>query len=317
MPQALSGIKPLISVLVPVYNWNLHALLETLVSQMRQLPVGMVELIVVDDCSPREDLRQQNREVCRVAHEAGIRLLELNENVGRSRIRNVLAKEACGEYLLFMDSDVLPDGPDFLAVYCESARQKRFDALCGGISYKSRTMAGLEYDFFLYLSGHNDVKPAAERNQVSWRYLHTANILIRRDVFWRNLFDERFSGYGYEDCEWGIRLCRDFRVTHIDNPVSHLGLVAKSEQFQRMRTSMVNYLLLTELHPAEFKGTKLDQIVRLLSLFPVMVLDALDSVISTIFRTSNSNWLLYRLYQFDKAVIMAAKIRCNHARSVT
>ena len=48
-------------------------------------------------------------------------------------------------------------------------------------------------------------------------------------------FNEQFTGYGYEDIEWGLRLANRWKVQHIENTASHLGLVTKSAALEKMR----------------------------------------------------------------------------------
>lgn len=302
---------PLISVVIPVFNWDTRQLLAHLVEETLRLPQGGIDITVMDDCSTDHALEAANRAAVKEYGGGIVRYIGLERNTGRARIRNLLAGETTGEFLLFLDADVLPDSPSFLADYHALASEGSHDAFCGGISYRTRIMAGREFDFFLYLSSRNDVKPARERNRKNWRFLHTANILIRRRAFLNTPFDERFTGHGYEDCEWGIRLCEQFRVTHIDNPVSHLGLVNKNLMFQRMRDSLGNYMMLSQLHPLEFNNTPLARLVRKLSLLPSWMLGLFDILCSALFRASGCKSVQYLLYQVDKSVLLAVKIHAN------
>src|SRR5690606_23100227 len=69
-----------------------------------------------------------------------------------------------------------------------------------------------------------DCLPAAERRHAPEKYVFTSNLLVRRDVFETERFDEGFSGWGWEDVEWGMRVARRWPIVHIDNPATHLGL---------------------------------------------------------------------------------------------
>ncbi|KKK69352.1 hypothetical protein LCGC14_2934920, partial [marine sediment metagenome] len=42
---------------------------------------------------------------------------ELEENIGRTKIRNLIAQKAIGKYLLFLDADGLPDNNDFIGKF--------------------------------------------------------------------------------------------------------------------------------------------------------------------------------------------------------
>ena len=81
--------------------------------------------------------------------------------------------------------------------------------------------------------------PAATRRLTPEKYVFTSNLLVRRDVFEREAFDEGFAGWGWEDVEWAMRVSRRHEILHIDNTATHLGLdpaatiAAKYEQSAR------------------------------------------------------------------------------------
>jgi len=93
-----------LSVVVPAHNnsGQLHECLKALRASRYQ----NYEIIVVDDCSS-EDLRP-------VASQYGARYLRTPANMGPAGARNLGAKAAEGEILVFVDSDVTV-GPDVLA----------------------------------------------------------------------------------------------------------------------------------------------------------------------------------------------------------
>ena len=77
------------------------------------------------------------------------------------------------------------------------------------------------------LSGASECLPASERAKQPEKYVYTSNLLVRRDVFAAEAFDPGFSGWGWEDVEWAMRVSRRFEVVHIDNPATHLELTAE------------------------------------------------------------------------------------------
>jgi glycosyltransferase involved in cell wall biosynthesis len=296
-----------LSILIPVYNWDISALLTELLREMERFTLGArVELIVVDDRSSDTDLLARNADFITGNAQPYLKYRTVERNLGRSAIRNVLAAEASGRFLLFLDCDVVPDAPDFVRTYLTRAENGDFDVVCGGISYRSRVMNGPEFDYHAYLGNRKEVKDAAQRNQEPWRHILTSNIMVRKGVFQATPFDERFTGYGYEDIEWGVRLAQSYRVLHIDNTASHLGLVTKAAAYRKMRDSVPNYLLLKELCPAAFHASDLSLVVRLFRHGHPWLLKRMDRALGSLFLAGwMKNRFAFVMFQLDFAVLLA------------
>ncbi len=294
--------RPELSVIIPVLDWDLGPLLARLNTEIEAGGLaGMVEVLVADDCS-RDEIRQGNRAAAK-RHPA-VTYYELARRAGRAGIRNNLLARARGRFILFLDADVLPDSPSFLRDYLRQARAGH-QVVCGGISYRTRILAGRQYDFSLYKGRRTEWLPARLRQQEPWRYLFTGNVLMRRDIPDRVRFDESFSGYGYEDIEWAIRLGRLVDIRHIDNTCSHLGLVDRKTAFDRMRRSTENYMKLARLHPDEFSRTPVFRVFRFLRRWPRPLLGSADRVLARLFFSSPPG-IAYLFFQLDKAVLLAS-----------
>ena len=89
--------QPFISVIIPVYNGEkfLPGCLDALASTSYQ----HYELIVVDDCSTDGSAR--------ISREKGAVVLEMSRQSGPGGARNLGARKARGEVLLFVDADVV------------------------------------------------------------------------------------------------------------------------------------------------------------------------------------------------------------------
>jgi glycosyltransferase involved in cell wall biosynthesis len=306
-----SQTQPVVSVLIPVYNWNLSRLARALQTEIESAQLDdQIEIVVADDCSTDAELRAANKALFGAAPAAGTRYLELDRNLGRAAVRNFLAAQSSGQFLLFLDSDVAPDNADFLRRYLEHARANAWDVVCGGISYAQRVLNDRGYDFYVYMSSRAALHPVAIRNRLPWRWIFTSNIMIRRRALEATVFDERFTGYGYEDIEWGIRLARAFRVLHIENPVSHLGLLDQRSLLEKMRASIPNYRLLAQLHPREFAQMRVALLVRALCWLPSIALRALDRAAARMFLAlERMHPLALALLQFDKLVLLAMEFQ--------
>ena len=309
-PSQAKFEAPSLSVLIPVYNWDLSALLLRILEEADAFGLwSSLEVLVLDDGSS-DPARLAGNEAWLSDHRRpGLVYTPLGRNVGRSAVRNLLAAQAQGDFLLFLDCDVLPDSDRFLRGYLERAQAGDFDVVCGGVSYRTRLLTGPEFDYHAYLGNRKEVKPAALRNQVPWRHIVTSNIMVRKRVFQATPFDERFTGYGYEDIEWGVRLARQYRILHIDNTASHLGLVSKASAYQKMCNSVPNYLLLRELCPQAFAASAISKLVGLLTGCRVGLLNLLDRSLKRRFLACRDNRLAFILFQLNFAVLLARALK--------
>jgi len=99
------------------------------------------------------------------------------------------------------------------------------------------------------MAARADCLPAAVRARTPEKYVFTSNLMVRRDVFDAEAFDEGFCGWGWEDVEWGARVSRRFPVLHIDNPATHLGLDTPAVLAGKYEQSVQNFARLTARHP--------------------------------------------------------------------
>lgn len=300
-----------LSILIPTYNWNVALLLNKLFLEIETYALSsQVEVIVLDDCSNDAKIHADNVEFISENLKQYLTYEKLEQNAGRSAIRNMLASKASGNFLLFLDCDVLPDTDDFIGEYLSLAEENSFDVVCGGISYRTRILNDPEYDYHAYLGNRKEAKPASERNKKPWRHILTSNIMVRKSMFQGTPFNEKFTGYGYEDIEWGVRLAKKYRILHIDNTASHLGLVTKAKAYEKMCNSVPNYLLLREICPEAFAASAISKMVGPLARCSESVIDLLDCTLKRRFLESRSNnRLAFILFQLNFAVLLALALK--------
>ena len=89
---------PLISVCIPIFNSDANSLVNSVFEQVKNLE-NKIEIIVIDDCSDH-DWKLKNNSIIDFC-----RFVQLPQNIGRSKIRNLFLKYAKGEFLLFIDGD--------------------------------------------------------------------------------------------------------------------------------------------------------------------------------------------------------------------
>ena len=222
--------KAEISILIPTYNNICVALVSDLQKQAEALGIDY-EIIVADDGSTDKETTAGNMAIQALPH---CQYIIRQQNTGRACIRNFLAHEAQYAYVLFIDSDMTVKSADFLKNYMTCSGN---DVIDGGISIaeeSSNTKGNLRYE---YEKAHRQLHEAAFRQKSPYHHLHTANLMMRRDIVAAHPFDERFRHYGYEDVLFGKALKQNgIPILHIDNPLgfdvfeTNADFVAKTEE---------------------------------------------------------------------------------------
>ncbi|MBQ9253182.1 MAG: glycosyltransferase [Bacteroidales bacterium] len=201
----------MISFLLPIYNYNVVCLVKNLTTQAKELNIPY-EVLAYDDCSTIKKIQKENEEIAKIEN---VQYVLLNENHGRSKIRNLLARESRGEWLLFLDCDSKVNNT-FIYNYLQTSKNCDCDVICGGTEYQERKEIRKEY----LLHWTNGKEREYHRKQFT-----TNNFFIKKEVFNMLQFNENLSQYGHEDTLFGIELKENnYKIAYIDNPVTHLGL---------------------------------------------------------------------------------------------
>jgi len=220
----------IISVLIPIYNYDCTQLV---VQLLQQLPEDG-EIILGDDCSTDVDVARKNLEIAKFGR---CRLFRPDRNLGRAGIRNALAKEARGEWLLFVDADAEVSHQTFIADYL--AETKFADVVCGGTGNLPQCPCPdvrLRYDYEVNVEKRLTLQ---SRQSHPYSGFTTFNFLIRRSLFLSIGFDESIKAYGHEDTLFGLELKRRcIDVRHIDNKLIHLGLEAADVYLAKTETAL-------------------------------------------------------------------------------
>jgi glycosyltransferase involved in cell wall biosynthesis len=264
---AWADATPRISVLIPFLRDDPADLLGRLAAEATALD-GAVEVVALDDGTADAELTARLKARASAAA-LPTRLVTLAANEGRSRGRNRLASAARGDWLLFLDSDMRPDRPDFLRAWADLVERDRPAVAIGGFSL---LQAPDEPRFAVHraMAAKSDCLPRDARAEQPEKYVYTSNLLVRRDVFETEAFDPGFSGWGWEDVEWAMRVSRRFPVTHVDIPATHMGLDTVESLAGKYEQSAANFARVLARHPEIVGAYPSYRAARLLKRVPAL-----------------------------------------------
>src|ERR1017187_2123796 len=180
-----------VSVVIPVYN-GAHDL-ELCLSALGSSKTQPMECIVVDDGSTDNSAE--------VAARFGVKVLSTNGRGGPAGARNLGAKAALGEILLFLDSDCVVDPETLTKIHAEFSRDPELDAVMGSYDRSpSEPNFVSQYRNLMHCFVHHNSNREAH---TFWAGCGA----IRRQLFLEfGGFDEHYRSPAIEDIELGYRL---------------------------------------------------------------------------------------------------------------
>ena len=229
----------MLSVLVPIYNFDASEFVREISLQAVAANV-IFEIRCYDDGSA-EKFKNINSQKLPVIPAVIYR--ELPENIGRSRIRNLLAKEALYDFLLFVDCDLQITNPFFISNYLKQLDKNKI--LCGGISYQSAPPADPRLMLRWKYGRKRESIPVLQRTKLVYKSFMTSNFVMPKQLALTFKFNEDISGYGHEDTLLGIELNKNhIPVLHLDNALCHLGLESAEEFLKKTEEGIRNLSVL-------------------------------------------------------------------------
>lgn len=271
----------MLSVLIPIYNHNVHILIKELHRQLMQSEITF-EILCLDDASTTYYQNINSG----IQSYSCLSYTELDQNIGRAKIRNRLAKQATFNKLLYLDSDSKINRKTFIRKYLKLLDQA--SVLNGGRIYTSRRPTNpkkmLHYDYGI----KRESRPVKERNKKPGLYFHTNNFVINKQLIIDYPFDESLKGYGYEDLAMAATLQKkQIELRHIDNPIIHKDLDEHQDFLAKIEESTMSlaYLYLNK----KIQHTPLLKLYRLLVKSQIK-----DQYIS--FYQKYESWIMKNLY---------------------
>ena len=232
-----TAAAPMISVVIPVYNAE-RTLAECLTWVFRS-DFESFEVIMVDDGSTDRSGA--------IAASFPVRVVPTSGRLGPAMARNIGAKEAHGEVLFFIDSDVMLREAS-LSCLAEAFEDETVDALCGVQTAEMR---------------HQNLASQYKNLWMRWTYLrqtgevplfYTTAAAIRRAAFERvGGFDEGYATPNVEDTAFGQKLARVGMSVRVLAPLE-VEHVKHYSLYGMLRTDFMRAVSLTRLklrHPGD------------------------------------------------------------------
>lgn len=277
-----------LSICVPVYNFNCIESIKALCEQIENLDIK-AEVLVIDDASKVELTELKNFDNQYYYYE------KLNQNIGRSKIRNLLGGKANFNHILFIDGDSgIPE--NFTKTYIQHIEKHPNSVICGGRIHKlfSNSKKSLRYNYGVK---YEDTK-ASDRQIKSYNAFMTNNFVVPKQILKNIPFNEELNQYGHEDTFFGFELEKNkVPILHIDNPVIHLELESNTEYLQKTKQAIQNLVILKKQYPEFIKHTTLLNTAK-----RFMFLKVISSFFSKLFENisektgSPSSFQLFKLF---------------------
>lgn len=229
-----------ISVLIPIYNYDVVSFVAELSKQGSHLKIPF-EIICIDDCSD-ELWKVKNRNG--LMHYSTVVYQELEYNVGRSKIRNLLAKTARFSSLIFLDCDSGLHSNKFLETYW---RYHEHPVVVGGRAYSLNLPEDPDYFLHWTIGSARETMNASKRSLQPYKSFMFNNVCIQKKCFLEILLDEQIKTYGHEDTKFGYLLeQKKIPILHIDNSTLHIGLDRNEAFLHKTKEGIKNLFRLTE-----------------------------------------------------------------------
>ena len=223
----------MLSILIPTFNYDITALVAEVHKQSKSCNIPF-EILVFDDSSTDLEVRKNNASINALKNTS---YTILKSNIGRSAIRNKLAKSAQYSWLLFLDADVMPVNNHFVLNYLNSLSDSK-PIIYGGLSYKKERPNQSQLLRWVY-GRKREAISIEKRYKRPFISLLSSNFLIQKIVFEKVRFDEKNASFGNEDTLFSYNLKQKrIIVKHIDNPVYHLGLESSKIFLSKSKESL-------------------------------------------------------------------------------
>ena len=215
----------MISILIPCYNYDIVDLVKTLHRQL-YITKRKFEIICAEDYSTNTFLNKNIKKL------KNVKYIQLNKNIGRSKIRNYLAMKAKFQWLLFIDCDSKVEHDKFIENYIEQTRNEKKITYGETVYQKQKP----KKDKILHWKYGKKVE--SEKKKYIFSSHH---FLIHKKAFNKIKFNVEIKNYGHEDTIFWIELKKEnYKFQFIKNPLTHTGLETNEIFIKKTREALKN-----------------------------------------------------------------------------
>jgi len=290
----------IISLLIPVCDYDIVAIVHSMKSCIGKVP-EFIEILIGDDGStPEYRARYLSLEG------DGVKVIVSEKNIGRAAIRNKLALEAKGDYLLFIDADAMIPGTAeaYIMKWVEAMPSAR--VISGGVLYHASPPGDPDKMLRWEYGRKREQRKASERNKMPYAAFTTFNVLIDKSIFSKLRFNEELKQYSHEDTLFSYQLEKaGIKILHIDNGLIHEGLESNREYLNKTKLGIEN---LSMLYDNVTDKRAFSSSVTLLRIYNVIKVFRLNLILAGIFvryrermeikiDSSNPSLLLFAIYK--------------------
>ena len=291
-----------ISLLIPVLDYDIIALVRSMKNAMGKVP-EFCEIVIGDDGSSSE-----YHEKYLSLESENIKVISSPKNIGRAAIRNRLALEAKGDFLIFIDADVMLPGTAEAYILKWLPYMKNSRVICGGTLYHDSAPGDPDKLLRWKYGKWREQKSAAERNKHPHAGFSTFNVMIEKSVFSKIRFNEELKQYGHEDTLLGYQLRKaGINILHIDNGLMHEGLESNRDFLNKTKLGIEN---LSQLYDKVTDKNSFSETVLMLNIYNKLKLFGLTRIMAAIFiryrermeirlDSSNISLLLFAFYKMS------------------
>ncbi len=164
--------------------------------------------------------------------------------------RNVGMKKATGDIFVFLGDDTIPH-KDWLKriLIFHSEHSEKNIAFLGKVLW----MPPLDQDpLHQWLLNHGQFAfQSIEKNGPTWRHFYTSNISVKKELVGSDEFSQQFSGWGFEDAEFGYRLAhKGMKIVYdAQSEVFHDHPQSFEKFLDHTRKARENACIFESLHP--------------------------------------------------------------------
>lgn len=264
----------MLSILVPIYNYNVFPLVLGLYNQCKELKIDF-EILCQDDAS-NSKLNQENEKVNTLSH---CSFVALTQNIAHRANRNALVEKSKYEFLLFIDGDSNIIYSDYIKKHLDNLNG--FDVVYGGRLHPQKCPSNHQKLRWKYGKFMED-KFAYKRQKTPFQSLLFNNTLIKKEIFNKVKFDNMITKYGHDDTQLSYQLSLlDCKLKHINNQIEHGDIDTNNDYYSKTKESIQNLITLVNDKKIDGQFNRLYRLNRRLKKFH------LDSFISKLYLISD------------------------------